>query len=224
MYKNWLAERGEDFRSGIQIATVDPFQGQQERHRRSTPRHHQRPRCLSYRQARWRRSRRGASPRPARHDRSPRTHRLPPLPRSAIFCAPRATGSPHAKRNASVRPSRQMRRISVSTSPTFTGQVREVFHQAIPAQGRRLVACLIQRLPPVPSLKSLAWAGPYASGRTHLTTTSTPTEQATAPRKPSTDIIELGRRIARGYRNPTSYQLRMLLIAGGLDASTHTQL
>ena len=48
-------------------------------------------------------------------------------------------------------------------------------------------------------------------------------QQRTAP-KPSTDIIELGRRIARGYRNPTSYQLRMLLIAGGLDASTHTQL
>ena len=67
-------------------------------------------------------------------------------------------------------------------------------------------------------------AGPYANGRTRSTTTSTPTEQATAPRKPSTDIIELGRRTARGYRNPTSYQLRMLLIARGLDASTHTQL
>ena len=26
-YKNWLEERGEDFRSGIQIATLDPFQG-----------------------------------------------------------------------------------------------------------------------------------------------------------------------------------------------------
>ena len=37
-------------------------------------------------------------------------------------------------------------------------------------------------------------------------------------------IIELGRRTARGYPNPTNYQLRMLLIAGGLDASTHTQL
>ena len=85
-------------------------------------------------------------------------------------------GSPHAKRNASVRPSRQMRRISVSTSPTFTGQVREVFHQAIPAQGRRLAARLIQRLPPVPSPKSLAWAGRYASGRTHSTTTSIPAE------------------------------------------------
>ena len=79
---------------------------------------------------------------------------------------------------------------------------------------------------PVPSPKSLAWAGRYASGRTHSTTTSIPTEPATAPRKPSTDIIELGRRTARGYRNPASYQLRMLLIAGGLDASisTHTQL
>lgn len=27
VYKNWLAERGEQFRSGIQIATLDPFQG-----------------------------------------------------------------------------------------------------------------------------------------------------------------------------------------------------
>ena len=27
MYKNWLAERGEDFRAGVRIATLDPFQG-----------------------------------------------------------------------------------------------------------------------------------------------------------------------------------------------------
>lgn len=37
-------------------------------------------------------------------------------------------------------------------------------------------------------------------------------------------MIERGRRTARGYPNPTNYQLRMLLITGGLDASTHTQL
>ena len=80
-----------------------------------------------------------------------------------------------------MRPSRQMRRISVSTSPTFTGQVREVFHQATPTQGQRLAAHLIQRLPPVPSPKSLAWGGPYASGRTPSWPTSTPAEQATHP-------------------------------------------
>ena len=44
--------RGEDHPTAL-----DPFQGQQERHRRSTPRRNQRPRCLPYRQARWRRSR-----------------------------------------------------------------------------------------------------------------------------------------------------------------------
>ena len=80
-----------------------------------------------------------------------------PYIRSGFFCAPSATGSPHAKRNASVRPSRRMRRISVSTSPTFTGQVREVFHQATPAQGQRLAARLIQRLPacPIPEIARL---------------------------------------------------------------------
>ena len=28
VYKNWLAERGKDFRAGVRIATLDPFQGQ----------------------------------------------------------------------------------------------------------------------------------------------------------------------------------------------------
>ena len=80
-----------------------------------------------------------------------------PYIRSGFFCAPSATGSPHAKRNASVRPSRRMRRISVSTSPTFTEQVREVFHQATPAQGQRLAARLIERLPacPIPEIARL---------------------------------------------------------------------
>jgi hypothetical protein len=37
-------------------------------------------------------------------------------------------------------------------------------------------------------------------------------------------IIELGRRIARGFRNYDHYRHCMLLITGGLDASPHTQL
>ena len=46
-----------------------------------------------------------------------------------------------------------MRRISVSMSPTFTGQVREVFHQATPVQGQRLAARFIERLPACPILE-----------------------------------------------------------------------
>ena len=61
------------------------------------------------------------------------------------------------RKNGSVRPSWQMRHTSVSTSPTFTGQVREVFHQATPTQGQRLAARLIQRLPacPIPEIARL---------------------------------------------------------------------
>ena len=56
-----------------------------------------------------------------------------------------------------MRPSWRMRRISVSKSLTFTGQVREVFHQATPAQGRRLAAHLVERLPtcPIPEIARL---------------------------------------------------------------------
>ena len=56
-----------------------------------------------------------------------------------------------------MRPSRQMKRISVPKSPTFTGQVREVFHQDTPAQGQRLAAHLIESLPacPIPEIARL---------------------------------------------------------------------
>ena len=83
--------------------------------------------------------------------------RVTPSTKSGFFCTPRATSSPHVNKNDSERPSWQMRRISVSKSPTFTGQVREVFHQATPAQGRRLAAHLVERLPtcPIPEIARL---------------------------------------------------------------------
>ena len=53
-----------------------------------------------------------------------------------------------------------MRRISVSKSPTFTGQVRDVFHQATPTQGRRLATRLLEHLPTcsVPEIARLGQA------------------------------------------------------------------
>ena len=124
-----------------------------------------------------------------------------------------------------MRPSWQMRHTSVSMSPTTApSKCARSSTKPHPPKADAWPLVSSSAYQPVPPPKSLAWAGPYAGGRTHSTPTSIPAEPATAPWKPSTDIIELGRRIARGYRNPTSYQLRMLLITGGLDASTHTQL
>ena len=77
-------------------------------------------------------------------------------------------GSRSVSKNASVRPSRQMRRISVPMPPTFTGQVREVFHQDTPAQGQRLAARLIQRLPAcsIPEIARLGANPTQVEGRT----------------------------------------------------------
>ena len=148
-----------------------------------------------------------------------------PSTKSGFFCTPRATSSPHVNKNDSERPSRQMRHTSVWKSSTFTGQVREVFHQDTPTQGRRLAAHLIEPPTSLPHPRNRP-TGPdptQMEGRTRRLLRHSRSQQRTPP-KPSTDIIELGRRTARGYRNPTNYQPRMPLTTAGLDASTHTQL
>ena len=114
--------------------------------------------------------------------------------------------------------------ISVEVAYLLTQQVREVFHQDTPAQGQRLAAHLIESLPacPIPEIARLGrtlrkWKDAFLAYFDTGGASNGPTEAING-------IIELGRRTARGYPNPTNYQLRMLLIAGGLDASTHTQL
>lgn len=149
-----------------------------------------------------------------------------PSIKSGFSCVPRVIGSRSVNKNDSVRPSRQMKHTSsVEVAYHCTQHVRDVFHQATPAQGRRLAARLIQRLParPIPEIARLGADPTQMEGRTRRLLRHSRSQQRTPP-KPSTDIIELGRRTARGYPNPTNYQLRMLLIAGGPDASTHTQL
>jgi len=109
---------------------------------------------------------------------------------------------------------------SVEVADHCAQHVRDVFHQAAPAQGQHLM----KRLPtcPIPEIARLGrtlrkWKDAFLAYFDTAGASNGPTEAING-------IIELGRRTARGYRNPTNYQLRMLLIAGGLDTSTHTQL
>ena len=151
--------------------------------------------------------------------------RVIPSTKSGFFCTPRATSSPHVNKNDSERPSRQMRRISASKSLTCSpSKCARSSTKTHPPKANAWPHTSSRAYQRVPSPKSPDWVGPYANGRTHSTPTSTPAEPATHHTEAINGIIELGRRTARGYPNPTNYQLRMLLIAGGLDASTHTQL
>ena len=224
VYKNWLAERGEDFRSGIQIATLDPFQGyknaiddQLQDATSVLDAFHivklagdalDEVRRRVQQDTTGHRGRKGDPLYQIRNLLRASRHRLTPRQKERLreaFTADEA-------------------HISVEVAYRCAQQVRDVFHQDRPAQGRRLAAHLIERLPtcPIPEIARLGrtlrkWKDAFLAYFDTGGASNGPTEAING-------IIELGRRTARGYRNPTNYQLRMLLIAGGLDASTHTQL
>ena len=224
VYKNWLAERGEDFRAGVRIATLDPFQG--------------------YKNAIDDQLQDATSVLDAFHIVKLAGDALDEVRRRAgqdTTGHRGRKGDPLYQIRNLLRASRdrltkrQQERlreaftadeahISVEVAYRCAQQVRDVFHQATPAHGQRLAARLAQRLPtcPIPESTRLGrtlrkWKDAFLAYFDTAGASNGPTEAING-------IIELGRRTARGYRNPTNYQLRMLLIAGGLDASTHTQL
>lgn len=224
VYKNWLAERGKDFRAGVRIATLDPFQG--------------------YKNAINDQLQDTTSVLDAFHIVKLAGDALDEVRRRVqqdTLGHRGRTGDPLYQIRNLLRASRdrltkrQQERlraaftadeahISVEVAYHCAQQVRDVFHQATPAQGRRLAARLVEGLPtcPIPEIARLGrtlrkWKDAFLAYFDTAGASNGPTEAING-------IIELGRRIARGYRNPTNYQLRMLLIAGGLDASTHTQL
>ena len=148
-----------------------------------------------------------------------------PSTKSGFLYAPHAAGSPHAKpERLRTAFTGDEAHISVEVAYHCAQQVRDLFHQATPTQGQRLAAHLIERLPacPIPKIARLGrtlrkWKDVFLAYFDTGGAGNEPTEAING-------IIELGRHTAKGYRNPTNHQLRMLLIAGGLDAATHTQL
>ena len=105
--------------------------------------------------------------------------------------------------------------ISVEVAYLLTQQVRDVFHQDTPAQGRRLAARLIESLPAcsIPEIARLGrtlrkWKDAFLAYFDTGGASNGPTEAING-------IIELGRRAARGCCNPTNYGLCRLLITAG---------
>nr|WP_318152450.1 transposase [Brachybacterium huguangmaarense] len=115
--------------------------------------------------------------------------------------------------------------VAVEVAYQCAQDVREVFHQPTLPRGRRLAEQLIEKLPSclIPEIARLGktlrrWRTAFLA----YFDTDGASNGGTA--EAINGIIELGRRIARGFRNFEHYRLRMLLITGGLDASPHTQL
>ena len=137
----------------------------------------------------------------------------------------RVIGSRSGNKNDSAQPSLQMKHTSsVEVTYHCAQQVRNVFHQATPAHRRRPATHLMKRLPTCPIPKNARLGRTLRTWKDAFLAYFDTGGASNGPTEAINGMIELGRRAARGYRNPTNYQLRMLLIAGGLDVSTHTQL
>ena len=156
--RTWLAERGEDFRAGVRIATLDPFQGQQERHRLACSQD-----ATSVLDAFHIVKLAGDAPGEVRRrvqqdTLGHRGRKGDPLYQIRLLLrASRRRLTPRQKERLREAFVADEAHISVEVAYLLTQQVREVFHQDTPAQGRRLAARLIERLPvcPIPEIARL---------------------------------------------------------------------
>ena len=95
-------------------------------------------------------------------------------------------------------------------------QLRSAYHQKDLAEGRRIAEQVVDTFHtcPIPEIARLGrtlrrWRSAFLAYFTTSRANNGGTEAING-------IIELHRRLARGYRNLTNYRLRMLLVAGGL--------
>jgi len=125
--------------------------------------------------------------------------RVIPSTKSGFFCAPRArTLTPRRQERLREAFVADEAHISVEVAYLLTQQVREVFHQATPAQGRRLAAHLIERLPAC-SIPEIARLGRTLRKWKDALDAYFDTDGASnGPTEAINGIIELGRRTARG--------------------------
>src|SRR5215212_4617759 len=108
------------------------------------------------------------------------------------------------------------RHVEVFVAWQCAQQLRQVYHQPTTAAGRKLAEKIIASFPscPIPEIARLGrtlkrWRSPFMAYFDTAGATNGGTEAING-------LIELHRRIARGFKNRANYRLRMLLIGGGL--------
>ena len=109
------------------------------------------------------------------------------------------------------------RHVEVIIAWRCAQQLRQAYHQRDPAAGRRLAEQILASFPtcPIPEIARLGrtlkrWRTAFLAYFDTAGANNGGTEAMNG-------LIELHRRIARGFRNRDNYRLRMLLIGGGLN-------
>jgi transposase len=221
-YKNWLNERGQRFRDGVEIAPLDPFRGyknaindQLEDARAMLDAFHVVKLATQVVDDVRRRVQQDI------HGHRGRKH--DPLYRVRnILRAGVENLTDRQRARLETAWSADERHLPVQVAYLCAQQVRSAYRADTLADGRAIAEQVLAAFAscPVPEVARLGrtlqqWRAEFLGYFDTDRATNGGTEAIN-------DIIELHRRIARGFRNRRNYRLRMLLIGGGLDHSPHT--
>ena len=215
-YADWLKERDQSFRDGVQIATLDPFQGyknaiddQLEDATAVLDAFH----VVKLGTQALDDIRRRVQQDTTGH----RGRRGDPLYgiRNILRCAS-ARLTARQKMRLDTAFAVRDEHVEVEVAWQCAGQLRDAYHVEDLAEGRKIAVRVLESFPtcPIPEIRRLGktltrWKDAFLSYWDTSRANNGGTEAVNG-------LIELHRRIARGFRNRDNYRLRMLLIGGGL--------
>ena len=224
VYKTWLQDRGDTFRAGVHVATLDPFHG--------------------YKNAIDDQLTDAASVLDAFHVVKLATAVVDDVRRRVQ----QETTGHRGRKNDSLYRVRNILRAGAERltdrqrdrlAAAFTAReehlevelayrcaqaVREVYHHDDPKAGRHAAQKILATFHtcPIPEVARLGKT--LRRWRTEFLGYFDTGGASNGGTEAVNGLIELHRRIARGFRNRDNYRLRMLLIAGGLTTLNHAQL
>jgi transposase len=219
-YRDWLAARGQAFRAGVEIATLDPFHGYKNAIDDQLDDavavldafHIVKLATQAVDEVRRRVQQETSGHRGRKGD-----------PLYGIRTILRA-GAEHLTHRQQTRLRHAIeadqRHDEVYVAWQCAQQLRSAYHQDNPATGRRIAERIVASFPscPIPEIARLGrtlkqWRHAFLAYFDTGGASNGGTEAING-------LIEVHRRIARGFRNRDNYRLRMLLIGGGLRAPT----
>ena len=216
-YQDWLASRGDTFREGVQVATLDPFHGyknaiddQLEDAIAVLDAFHVVKLATQAVDEVRRRTQNEIHGHRGRKD--------DPLYRIRNILHAGEENLTDRQRDRLERAwAADERHIAVEVAWKCAQLVRSVYHQDTHTAGREIAQRLLDSLPscPIPEIARLGrtlrqWRQAFLGYFDTHGASNGGTEAING-------LIELHRRVARGFRNRNNYRLRMLLIAGGLQ-------
>jgi transposase len=221
-YQDWLTERGDAFRGGIEVATLDPFHGyknaiddQLEDARAVLDAFH----VVKLATTAMDECRRRLQQELHGH-RGRKNDPLYRIRNTLRAGAENLTDRQQARLHDAFTAREE--HVEVAVAWSCAQQVRSAYHQPTHAAGRVIAQKIIDTFPtcPIPEIARLGKT--LRQWRTEFLGYFDTGGASNGGTEAMNGLIELHRRVARGFRNRDNYRLRMLLIGGGLNPLPHT--